>query len=192
MLHLGLLGETRLGQSMEVKSLRSVHRWIAATAACLVLGCHIDACRAQSRPTSASERLQVFQWFSGVGFPDVKNAKFVRRPDGRDQHGFVLGENKQAWTVVTVGLVSRTVERQQRLWGGRTVDLNCVPEDFAAFVNTASRERLNGYGPLDDEFEYGLSKATKRFVIAWICWRRGLDEQAVTFSTAQRKSPLIF
>ncbi|HEV8066455.1 MAG TPA: hypothetical protein VGP76_01870 [Planctomycetaceae bacterium] len=163
---------------MEVDCFASPRRWIAACALCVLLCCGTDACPAQTQPSLPSERLKAFQWLSNLGFPDIKEAKFVRLRDGSDQRGFLLSENKEAWAVVTIGLVPRTIERKRRLSSGRTVETNWVPEDFAAFVNSASHEPPHGYGPLDHEFEYGLSKATKCFVIAWICRRRGLDEQA--------------
>ena len=99
-------------------SLRSSRRLISACAACLVVTCQIDACPPQTRPTTVSERLQAFQWFSGLGFPDVKDGSFVRLHERGGQHGFVLEQNKEAFIVVTVGLDSRSIDRQQRTSAG--------------------------------------------------------------------------
>jgi hypothetical protein len=174
---------------MEVTPIRITRRWMAAGAACALLCGGIDCCPAQTSSSSAAERLEVFQWFSGLGFPDVKDGKFVRFAAGSSQvrgqpvevsyrHGFLTDKNKKSWTILTLGLSSRTIEKAP---GPPEVDATrwtCVPENFAAFAAATSHEPRGNYGPLDSEFDDKYSKTTRKFLIAWMCWRRGLEQPA--------------
>jgi hypothetical protein len=162
---------------MEVGPRRITRRWMIASAACVFLWCGIDSCRAQAQVPSAADRLEAFQWFTGLGFPDIKSAKFVGLRDGSGKHGFLLGENEEAWSVLTVGLVTKTIKKAR---GSAANDskATCVPEDFAAFVKTVVHDPWAVDGPLGNEFEYGASKETQLFVIAWMCRRRGLEQPA--------------
>jgi hypothetical protein len=161
---------------MEVDPLRSASLWIAVIAACVLLCSGTDSL-AQHPSASPAERLEAFQWFSGLGLPDIKDARFVRlRADG-SQHGFLVRETKEARTVLTLGLMTQTIEKARG--SNNNKNKSCVPEDFALFVKTVPRNPREVNRPLGDEFEYGASKPRKLFVIAWMCWRRGLEQPAV-------------
>jgi hypothetical protein len=162
---------------MQVDPLRSALLRVAGIAACAVLVCGPGNCPAQTSSSSPAERLEVFQWFSGLGFPDIKDARFVRLRGDGSQHGFVVRETEEARTVITLGLMTKTISKARGA-GNNNADKSCVPEDFVLFVKTVPRNPREVNGPLSDEFEYGSSKPKKLFVIAWMCWRRGLEQPA--------------
>jgi hypothetical protein len=71
-------------------------------------------------PEPAADRVRLFEWFSTLGFPDVKNARFVRYPHGFDgkplkvefEHGFLIGESKDEWTVLTCDIELEQVTKR--------------------------------------------------------------------------------
>jgi hypothetical protein len=162
---------------MEFGRAAPMYRLVAAAALAVVsISAHLSGAQIE-RPVAA-ERVEAFQWFSSLGFPDVKDAKFVRFPAGDDRHGFLLGETKEAWTVLGLRLDTKTIEKKSDSSQTSAAGRACIPEDFARFVEAASHDPGNHRGLLDPEFDYDTPIASRRFVIAWMCWRRGLERPA--------------
>jgi hypothetical protein len=138
----------------------------------------------------AAERVKLFEWFSTLGFPDVKHARFVRYPLSFDQpegaparvrfaHGFLLGESKDAWTVLTCDLKQQQVPKKPWFQPNRPADWACQREDLGAFANAMLA--LHARSKSDDDSDFGYwrhSKTTGLFFLGWACSRQGIDGPA--------------
>ena len=131
-----------------------------------------------------------FEWFSGLGFPDVKGCPLVRveihswstfagLPHRNDYlNVFLLATNSAGITVVEMGSMGVSKETLHygtngtpgfELVGFQPADLKEIAQS-ALVVNTNLTERQ----PL------GF------FVLAWACWRNGLDSEAEQLCVAAR------
>jgi hypothetical protein len=140
----------------------------------------------------AAERARTFGWFSTLGFPDVKGCKLVLVSTGgwyrsgsdppRNTYllGFVLEENGKSFSVLTLDLTTRTFRwsppgaAEHERVGYEKLPLAKTAEDHL--------QALRG-GPAVEQpglrfFQAGLSTRGETFVLAWACWRHGLDGQA--------------
>ena len=152
----------------------------------------------QAEDSAAANRRVLFQWFSGLGFADVNDAPFVRFPgstlletDKPPQivfaHGFLLKDEKESWKILTFGLETRAVAKHVPLKRGsrsppgiakRSIWLHLPPPPFRLSGNESR--------PLTDPINK-FSEPTKVFVLAWACWRKGLDQEATAlFDCAAR------
>jgi hypothetical protein len=141
-------------------------------------------------PEPAVDRVRLFEWFSTLGYPDVKHAKFVTYPSGVSNsegepakvwlaHGFLLGENKDAWTVLTIDLDQQQVAKKVSFVAKQPPDWMCHEQDLAAFANEAlASTTKRDSGGISEFRRGGRSQTTRLFFLAWACWRRGLDEPA--------------
>ncbi len=134
----------------------------------------------------AEQRSKAFKWFNNLGFVDVKDRWFVRVTTGKwfqagndpprntFVRGFLLNENGDGFTVLTLSLVEEKYEKttadkpaHQRI-GFNVIDLK---SGVAVYLKTLRAP------PNDDERErrpIGQSKLharTETFVLAWACWR---------------------
>jgi hypothetical protein len=145
-----------------------------------------------------------FQWFSGLGFPDVKGCPFVRVTTGRWSQGvegppqnsflrgFLLGTNGSAFNVVTTDLHGETftntppgTPEHQRVG----FEILSLQEEATARLNALRNP------PADDGFGRGfalqLSERAQVFVLAWDCWRQGLDALAQDLYAEGKKMPAM-
>ena len=61
---------------------RHVPRIVVRSALCLIAAIVMSADASLAKPPeAAAERVRLFEWFSTLGFPDVKHARFVRYPE---------------------------------------------------------------------------------------------------------------
>ncbi|MGV3660157.1 MAG: hypothetical protein ACO1TE_08225 [Prosthecobacter sp.] len=131
------------------------------------------------------EALQCFQWFSTLGYPDVREARWAEV--WRDQHslsgpgdtpqahtltGFITGETETTFTVLTLDLTQATLTKSK---AGTPVHVQTAFEE-RPFVPMA-RQRLDelehpparGFGRHD----VCLGHKAEVFFLAYACWRRG-------------------
>ena len=100
----------------------SVRRGAARDARLQRAGATDDAPRPAVKSTAA-ERTKAFEWFSRLGYPDVKGRKYVRvatghwfqagndPPTNTYQRGFVLAEEGDRFTVLTLSLAEPKYKR---------------------------------------------------------------------------------
>jgi hypothetical protein len=143
-------------------------------------------------PSTAKERAKVFTWFGTLGFPDVKGCKLVRVATGdwyisgdnpsRNTYllGFVLEEKGKSFSVLTLGLTTRKfrwtppgTSADQRV-GYEKLPLAKTAVDYL--------QALRGGPPVEDpglkRLRANLSARAEVFVLAWACWRHGLNREA--------------
>jgi hypothetical protein len=167
-------------------SRRRMLRLVAQGALCLIAAIVMNADASLAKPPEpAAERVRLFEWFSTLGFPDVKNARFVRYPHGFDgkplkvhfEHGFLLGESKDAWTVLTLDLRQKQVTKKPVYPPNRPAGWACHGEDLRAFATATLAKEAKPESDKDEDFGYWRhSKTTRLFLLGWACWRQGLDE----------------
>lgn len=145
-----------------------------------------------------------FEWFSKLGFPDVKGREFVRVATGNytqvvDQpasarnsyiNGFLLSTNRDTFTIFSLGLVTRTYTNS--LPG--TADYKHVGMEPADVLQSV-REELQSlrsppkYDYVSWRFGTSISKTAEAFVLAWACWRQGLEAQAQELYNEAKATP---
>ncbi len=137
---------------------------------------------AKSAAALAAERRQAFAWADTLGWPDVKQRKFVRVATGEPggdkvnptisyDYGFLIEDREGSFKVFTVGwLRTREYERTPpRTPPHKRVDHE--PADLDEYAGSALKDRNlldGGYRPGQNSF----------FFLAWACSRRGLDRRA--------------
>jgi hypothetical protein len=165
---------------------------------------------ARTRPPLAregkrsDEQVLTYGWFAQLGFPDVKGKKFVRVATGRafaegDQpyhnsylYGFLLQTKGDDFTVLTLSLerekFHRTGPNVEEAW-----KVNCeeIKLDEGA---TAFLEELRAKPGSPEKYprplsEISLQPRTEAFVLAWGCWRNGLEKRAGELFTYARTLP---
>jgi len=167
---------------------RRLLRLVAQGALCLIAAVVMNADAALAKPPQlAAEQVRLFEWFSTLGFPDVKHARFVRYPHSLDgeplkvhfEHGFVVGESKDEWSVLTCDIKREQVPKKPWFPLIRPADWTCHAEDLAAFAKAtlASQAKL---ATEDSEVGRGWwhSRTSRLFFLGWACSRQGLDEPA--------------
>jgi hypothetical protein len=106
-----------------------------------------STCGAPPTLNPCTARVKVLEWFSTLGFPDVRNAQFVRFPSSASQsrgeapecqfgHGFLLTEDNQEWTILTVGLEQRAVAKQPPFREISTSYWTCQKQKLTEFTDT--------------------------------------------------------
>ena len=132
-----------------------------------------------------------FAWFSGLGFPEVKERRLVRVATGqwrqsgnnapRNQFstGFLLGEEgREFWTLSLDLFETRFTNSQAGVKEHERVGLE--PLDLRAFA--AAQLQSLRKEPGDEErwrrFGERLAQRGEVFVLAWGCWRNGLTNEA--------------
>jgi hypothetical protein len=146
----------------------------------------IEPCVAQAQ-TVTPEALTNFQSFGKLGFPDVKGCPLVRvatggnseSSDGIDKEyvpGFLVATNGDSFTVLTFDLDVGTYTKT----AAGTPDFSRVGYEILNLRDEASArlESLLGTwrGPRSK-----LAWRNSYFVLAWACWRQGLDSLAQQF-----------
>lgn len=144
-------------------------------------------------PSSSEERERAFTWFGTLGFPDVKGRSFVRVATGRwRQHegdppensyvtGFLLEDKGDTFVVFTPALETLTLRK--------TPDRTPAPErvgyevrdlaaDTAVYLKALQDRNSSNMEDLWRRFGERLGERSEVFVLAWACWRQGLDGRA--------------
>jgi hypothetical protein len=157
-----------------------------------------------SRAPSAEERSKAFAWFKALGFPDVKEIKFVRGATGRwlqfgDEpprndyiRGFLLQEKGDRFTIVSLSLLTETFTKTpagtaiHRRIGYEASELAAGATAYLRALQKVTEEggdnfRFRGYAY--------LHQRTETFVLAWVCWRNGLDKLAADLFDYAAKMP---
>ena len=141
--------------------------------------------------SSAEERTATFRWFSTLGFPDVKGRKLVQirsvgpasQQSGPPEsgYGFLVDENGSQFTVITPELTTLTF-RKNVLGAAAAETVTQEPADLAALARECLKDlRTPPESKLAEVvslFECGLARRTRVFILAWCCWRNGLDQLA--------------
>lgn len=146
--------------------------------------------------TNDSDRLSAeattnFEWFSHLGFPDVKGCPLVHvatggwyqsgnePPQNQYLDAFLLSSNAHDFTVFTTDLSKHTF----------TYTTNGTPEyERVSFeprilndeVSLILTNHLDNGWEQDLYQNFGASFSTRMetFILAWACWRQGLDSEA--------------
>lgn len=141
------------------------------------------------------EALKCFQWFSTLGYPDVKEAWWAEfwigtQPSGDEKvepwaRGFVTKETETAFTFVKPDLTSAMVQKSKP---GTPVDerVECVQRPFHEVIG--HQLDLLQHPPKGTSHRFGarLSQKAETFFLAYVCWQRGEENLAVQLYQAAR------
>lgn len=141
--------------------------------------------------TVSPEAKACFEWFSSLGFPDVKGCQFIcvtekwSDPKGKwptqqnNKNAFLLTGNQDAFMVLNFELFrsfhqnpvpSATVRMEASY---QPVNLEREASVFLKRIQNLKRDE-----DLFERLEERISKRAYTFVFAWACWRNGLDDEA--------------
>ncbi len=142
--------------------------------------------------STAQERVKAFRWFGTLGFPGVKGRKFVHvatgqgyqragePPTNRYLHGFLTEDRGDTFSVLSLSLSTVTFKKTPP----GTPEHARVGYEALAPARAAA-ERLKVLREKDSEegrswrgFGRAFSERGELFVLAWACWRHGLDGSA--------------
>lgn len=158
---------------------------------------------ARCAPVDSNARAD-FEWFSKLGFPDVKGCEFVRVATGRysqvvDEpasarnsyiNGFLLATNGGTFTIFSLGLVTHTYTNsapgtaEYKRVGMEPADVKqCVREELNSL-----RSPKNDYIPTWN-FETSIPQKAEAFVLAWACWRQGLEAEGQELYNQAKVTP---
>jgi hypothetical protein len=156
------------------------------------------------RAPTAEERSKAFAWIDTLGFPDIKGKKFVRVATGQwhqfgDEpprndyvHGFLLEEKGDRFTIVSLSLLTETFTRTP---AGTAIhkQISYETSELAAGATAYLRAlqkppKEGGYAFRFRGYTY-LHQRTETFVLAWACWRNGLDKLAADLYNYAAKMP---
>lgn len=139
-----------------------------------------------------------FEWFSKLGFPDVKELKFVRyfwgwaivganRREENWSDGFLLDDTPEKLKVLNLRF--NFVELPKRKLGVDTM-YRYEPADLAAFANAELRPRDPKDGSVRHRVISGphFPERTHRFVLGWMCARKRLNDLAARLYDAAQMS----
>jgi len=143
-----------------------------------------------------------FEWFSSLGFPDVKGCPCVRLENGGSwtsagepiqiDHidAFVLSTNGGTLTLFATDLSSRTAMNAVLPKGTmrhRAFDRVDLREEAKVQIKDLQSRPVK-----DDPFRHYQPASEERaeiFVLAWACWRQGLEQEAQQLYEQARKLP---
>lgn len=155
------------------------------------LFCLLEACSCMKANGADTDALADFKWFSTLGLPDVKELPFVQvatghwsqreeePPQNHYRKGFLLATNADAFTVLTLDLAKTSF----------TNTTSSAPEhkrvgfELLGLGSEAmsARKALQKPPKKDDSWQRFGEQITQRaevFVLAWGCWRQGLETEA--------------
>ncbi|MHB1079189.1 MAG: HEAT repeat domain-containing protein [Prosthecobacter sp.] len=153
------------------------------------------------------EALQCFKWFSTLGYPDVKDAKwaeigtgdyFVRggknQPEAVTMEGFVIRETDAEFTVAQPGLPSPGLP-PETLRKSKDEDLPSyrrIRFEERPFLEMIRQQLESLRHPPKDGFErFGrrLGHQAEVFILSYICWQRGEQDLAAQLYAEAKKLP---
>ncbi len=149
------------------------------------------AARADEIRVVSEEARTNFEWFSGLGFPDVKGRPYIRAATGSwtrsgDEPPQTIYSKAFLLTNGAAGFSYLDLELFQQ---GMVETTNGTPEHERVGFNELNLKReadelLNAYASNKiqtvtfPEFGERISKRVSTFVFAWGCWRNGFDSEA--------------
>ncbi len=181
---------------------RAAEAYLLAT---VLAACFPPVSRAADNAVTSETRAD-FTWFSGLGFPDVKNAPFVRvttrwlynggTPSQTSQTnqflGFLLSTNSSSFKVLDMDLSQTTLTNRAsrasaeqanafakvelKAWAGQFLDYHEKPREPDVEAELWRR------------FGERVTERSQIFVLAWACWRQGLDDEAQRLYAVAQKT----
>lgn len=155
-----------------------------------------------SNPGASDERLAAWQWFSTLGYPDVKDLKFIRatvdiviEPNGQKTEtvapGFLIDASSGKFKAFYLATGVQTLDG-----GANTTDgpqVGYVADELSKYAAGALKS-LETTGKEDSlaprwGIENPLSEPTQVFILSWCCWRKGLDKLAAGLFDQAAKMP---
>ena len=145
------------------------------------------------RISAVEERLIAFKWFSGLGYPDMKGRKFVDVATGSwvtygnkptintFDRGFLIEEKENSFKVLTLSLVETLFEKTPPGtpdWKKVSFEAADLKEGAQAYLENLRAPRKDKDRQYRRFGEAALHSRTETFVVAWACWRAGLDDLA--------------
>lgn len=147
----------------------------------------IDGAADEDVQQAASERSELFEWFSSLDYPDVKDRPFVRvtavnaKRQGSensrepDRYGFLLSQTDQTFTVFLPHLETATFDKAltETEQGERFEFAVASLPQFAGAQLEAARAQ-EGYA--DFQWPHRHVRVSDRgnlYFLAWCCWRKG-------------------
>lgn len=149
--------------------------------------------RGDDLDSTAKERSQAFEWFSKLGYADVKDAKLVRvateewnqvgddPPIHSYRYGFLIRQKDNGSTIFFLDVITQPLARstpdaeEDEQPDFEIVDFPELAAANAKEPNLADYTRRDG---LPRRFGERLSERAEIFVLAWACSRKGEDELA--------------
>jgi hypothetical protein len=151
--------------------------------------------------SAALERNKAFEWFNTLGFPDIKDRKFVRATTGVLQgngdgtsanfaiYGFLLSDMGDRFSVLTVDLDQKNLQKSK----AETAADHRVGFEPADLKTYAGAELKTVQSPNADDWSKSwgmdLHPRTKAFLLAWICWRHDLEDLAASLYDKALRMP---
>lgn len=139
-----------------------------------------------------------YDWFSTLGFPDVKGAKWAavwhgswfqgedNTPQAQTLHGFVIKEDDDAFTVLSPDLTVRVLAKSKP----GTAAHERIAFEERPFVPMAEAQLIALRNPpkdLSHRFGSHLGQKSEVFALSWFCWRRGENDLAAKLYTEAEK-----
>jgi hypothetical protein len=155
-------------------------------------------------PPPEAERSEAFTWFGSLGFPDVKGRPFVRVATGRWYQagddtprntyvrGFLVEENGDRFTVVTLSLTTETFQgtpAEEVSYKRVGYEASDLATGAAAYLEALRTPPKDGEGDSRPLWGINFHPRTEAFVLAWACWRAGLDKLAAGLFDHAAKMP---
>jgi hypothetical protein len=152
----------------------------------------LASCRGPA-PSSREERERTFTWFGTLGFPDVKGRSFVRVATGRWWQpddgplqnsyltGFLLEDRGETFVVFTPALETLTLRKTPDKAPAHErvgYEVRDLAADAAAYLKALRDLETSKKDDPWRRFGERLSERAEVFVLAWACWRHGLDARA--------------
>lgn len=163
-----------------------------------------DKAGSPAAKSTADQRQTAFKWFSNLGFLDAKDRKFVRVSTGKwfqngDNpprnsyvHGFLIKEKSGSFTVLTLSMSEETYHKTP---AKTAVHLQVGFEVRELRTGAAAHLKALRAPPKDEDRDrrplwgIDLHSRTQTFVLAWACWRNGLDELGAELFDQAAKTP---
>ena len=155
------------------------------------LSCLLASC-CYGKPNGVdANALADFEWFNGLGFPDVKGSTLVRVATGqwsqrgdeprqnRYEKGFLLATNGNVFTILSLSLSKPTFTNSSlgKLEHER-VGFEVLKLDTEASALGKALQQRQGRNDLWPRFGEQTTERVEIFTLAWGCWRQGLEAEA--------------
>lgn len=162
----------------------------------LILGACLPAIAPAQLP---DEALQCFKWFSTLGYPDVKDAKWAEiwtgswssgggqdTPKASTVMGFVTKETASEFTVSRLDLIPETLSKSmQETPAHESVKFEERP--FSKMIDQHLEALRHPPKDAFPRFRATLGQRAEVFILSYVCWQRGqLDLAAQLYEEARR------
>ena len=180
----------RTGNCLTLGSMRLARTCSLAMVLASCLPSKSSAAAGSLTPASKAD----FEWFSTLGFPDVKDAPFVRvatggwsqsggdPPQGQYALAFLLSTNGSTFSTLDMDLFQRTftesaagTEEYKRV-GYEKIGLKERAGMLLDYYEKPHEQNVEA--DLWRRFGERVTERAQMFVLAWACWRQGMDDEA--------------